>query len=249
MIKSFLQKIKSLSNKVNSKVIAVILFLLVFGTYMMLSRFLGMLSTEVILISAIILSSLFCILYLKEADPKRRWSRKVFNFSFLVLASLSSLFIIGEKLNWFGFLGKFLLFPLVFIFIAFTIIYIVWSLQFSFKKRFKIPIKPSNVSSFSALYLMSFMVIYFAITNVMANRGFFISKFLFFCAPLFLIGFFAICSSRFRDLNQSMWYCLGLLVPVYNIYLLYRLIFVRGTKEENQYGPDPLEKPAIVQLL
>ena len=58
---------------------------------------------------------------------------------------------------------------------------------------------------------------------------------------MFLVIFSDIYLKRFHDLNQSGWLVMGMLVPFYNIYLLYRLLLVDGTKGENKYGPDPLE--------
>ncbi len=47
---------------------------------------------------------------------------------------------------------------------------------------------------------------------------------------------------RFHDLNRPgshVWYVF--LVPFYNIYLLFLLLFKRGTQGRNEYGNDPLE--------
>lgn len=56
-----------------------------------------------------------------------------------------------------------------------------------------------------------------------------------------LIGLFFVVR-RFRDMDRSGLYALGLLVPFYNIYLGIILLFKKGTTGENQYGPDPLER-------
>jgi uncharacterized membrane protein YhaH (DUF805 family) len=45
---------------------------------------------------------------------------------------------------------------------------------------------------------------------------------------------------RLHDLNRPGWFCIGMLLPVINIVLLIYLVFFKGTKGPNQYGPDPL---------
>jgi uncharacterized membrane protein YhaH (DUF805 family) len=47
---------------------------------------------------------------------------------------------------------------------------------------------------------------------------------------------FLITIKRFHDLNNSGWHVLTLFVPVYNIYIIFRLFFVKGTAKENKYG-------------
>lgn len=242
MIEIFLQRIKKLSGKINSKVVYVILFFLLFGVYMILSRILEIFRTEVVIIFTIGLCLLFSMLYEREIKVKKRCSRKVFNFTFLILTSLFSFFIMAE-LNWVKSLGRG--FTMISFFVVCTAFFALMFFVAKKYKEYKSP--PSDTFLFPSLLFLIFLITYLTIVNEMEQRGF-SGGFLLFCA-FFLIGFLAICSSRFRDLNQSMWYCFGLFVPFYNIYLLYRLIFVRGTKGENQYGPDPLEKPAIVQLL
>ena len=45
---------------------------------------------------------------------------------------------------------------------------------------------------------------------------------------------------RFHDLNMSGDYFCALIVPIYNIYLSFLLLFMKGTEGPNQYGIDPL---------
>lgn len=45
---------------------------------------------------------------------------------------------------------------------------------------------------------------------------------------------------RFHDLDKSGWYVLGMLVPLFNIYLAIILLFQKGTTGPNRFGPDPL---------
>ena len=47
-------------------------------------------------------------------------------------------------------------------------------------------------------------------------------------------------AQRLHDLNRSGWHVLLLLVPLYNIYLVFVLLLKKGTEGPNQYGPDPL---------
>lgn len=50
----------------------------------------------------------------------------------------------------------------------------------------------------------------------------------------------AVTVKRLHDLNRSGWYWLGFMVPIYNIYLTFLLLFGEGTNGPNRFGPDPL---------
>lgn len=45
---------------------------------------------------------------------------------------------------------------------------------------------------------------------------------------------------RLHDLGRPGWHWLGLMVPLYNIYLGLVLLFQKGTDGPNEFGPDPL---------
>jgi uncharacterized membrane protein YhaH (DUF805 family) len=47
---------------------------------------------------------------------------------------------------------------------------------------------------------------------------------------------------RFHDLNRPGIHFLFMLIPFYNIYLAFVLLFKKGTEGPNQYGDDPLKK-------
>lgn len=49
-----------------------------------------------------------------------------------------------------------------------------------------------------------------------------------------------VASKRLHDLNTSAWYLLLGLIPLVNIGLGLVLVFARGTRGPNKYGPDPL---------
>ena len=44
---------------------------------------------------------------------------------------------------------------------------------------------------------------------------------------------------RLHDLDRPAWHWFLLMVPVYNIYLGFVLLFQKGTDGPNQFGPDP----------
>lgn len=44
---------------------------------------------------------------------------------------------------------------------------------------------------------------------------------------------------RLHDLNRPLKHLLYLLVPIYNLYLLFCILFVKGNAESNQYGESP----------
>lgn len=49
-------------------------------------------------------------------------------------------------------------------------------------------------------------------------------------------------AKRFHDLDKSAWYILGMMVPLFNIYLAIILLFQKGTTGPNRFGPDPLAR-------
>lgn len=46
---------------------------------------------------------------------------------------------------------------------------------------------------------------------------------------------------RLHDLDKPNWWCVGMIVPIVNFLLLFSLLFFRGTRGPNRYGPDPLD--------
>ena len=56
-------------------------------------------------------------------------------------------------------------------------------------------------------------------------------------------GAAAIAVKRLHDLGRPGWYVLGTLIPIYNLYLGWIMLFKRGDVGPNEYGPDPLEAP------
>jgi len=55
-----------------------------------------------------------------------------------------------------------------------------------------------------------------------------------------LIAAMAVTVKRLHDLGRSGWHWLGFMVPIYNLYLTFVLLFKEGTRGPNQFGPDPL---------
>jgi uncharacterized membrane protein YhaH (DUF805 family) len=62
---------------------------------------------------------------------------------------------------------------------------------------------------------------------------------LFISVPAMLMVAFLIVR-RLHDLGRPGWHYWLLIVPFYNIYLAFVLLFQKGSTGENQYGPDPL---------
>lgn len=46
---------------------------------------------------------------------------------------------------------------------------------------------------------------------------------------------------RLHDLDKPPWWCIGMFVPIVNFLLLFFLLFCKGTKGPNRYGPAPLD--------
>ena len=51
----------------------------------------------------------------------------------------------------------------------------------------------------------------------------------------------ALTIRRLHDLDKPNWWCIGMIVPIVNFLLLFALLFFRGTRGPNRYGPDPLD--------
>ena len=55
-----------------------------------------------------------------------------------------------------------------------------------------------------------------------------------------IIPAFTLSIRRLHDLNRPAWWCIGFFIPMVNFVLGIYLLFFRGTKGPNQYGPNPL---------
>ena len=49
-----------------------------------------------------------------------------------------------------------------------------------------------------------------------------------------------VCVKRLHDLDRPGWHFWLLLVPLYNIYLSFVVLFGKGTEGSNQFGADPV---------
>ena len=58
---------------------------------------------------------------------------------------------------------------------------------------------------------------------------------------LFYFCVFNLAAKRFHDLNMSGKYFFTLFIPGYNIYILFKLLFTKGTDGSNKFGIDPLK--------
>jgi len=55
-----------------------------------------------------------------------------------------------------------------------------------------------------------------------------------------------VAAKRGHDRNHSTkWLLLCSLIPLFNIWVIIELAFLKGTEGENDYGPDPLRKRVI----
>ncbi len=57
----------------------------------------------------------------------------------------------------------------------------------------------------------------------------------------FIYPSIAILIKRFHDRGRSGWWCILMLVPLVNIWLLIEAGFLRGTVGPNRYGEDPVQ--------
>ncbi|WP_099192081.1 DUF805 domain-containing protein [Tepidibacter mesophilus] len=56
----------------------------------------------------------------------------------------------------------------------------------------------------------------------------------------YLIFYICLIVQRLHDLNRSGIHILLLLIPIYDVYLKFIILFKKGTNGPNQYGEDPL---------
>jgi uncharacterized membrane protein YhaH (DUF805 family) len=52
---------------------------------------------------------------------------------------------------------------------------------------------------------------------------------------------------RLHDLDRPAWHTVLVLVPFYNLYLGFQLLFLRGTIGANHFGPDPVPGTALTR--
>lgn len=50
----------------------------------------------------------------------------------------------------------------------------------------------------------------------------------------------AVSVKRLHDMDMSGWHLLGMVVPLWNVYLGFKMLLGRGTPGPNRFGPDPL---------
>ena len=59
----------------------------------------------------------------------------------------------------------------------------------------------------------------------------------------------AVTVKRLHDIDRPGWHWFLLAIPLYNIYLGFKLLFERGTQGDNRFGPDPLAyRPALAPV-
>ena len=52
----------------------------------------------------------------------------------------------------------------------------------------------------------------------------------------------AVSVKRLHDLDMSGWHVLGLMVPLWNVYIGLKMLLVKGTDGPNRFGRDPLAR-------
>lgn len=238
----FLKKVKIFFNGINSLGVFW-LWLLVWMPLLAISKyFLNDLSEEILIGAMITWLFSFMLYEIEFNENKERMKRKTANLLFLLSFAVAGFFIVLDRFKlWERFLKRMDFVPIVSVPIVlasiFILLFLFGFMLFFLKKKRNLK-WDRKIRKPSALISDFFIICFVAIVIEMERRGYsFYFLFAAFIAPLIWIH---ASIRRFHDLNQSGRYCFGLLVPFYNIYLLYRLVFVRGTKGENTYGPDPL---------
>jgi len=89
----------------------------------------------------------------------------------------------------------------------------------------------------SALALLATFLVLFVFLETMVNRA---STWILY--PPFFWCIFALAVKRLHDRGQSAWWLAIVIVPLLGpLWLLFILVFRKGSPGENQYGPDPLQ--------
>jgi len=107
---------------------------------------------------------------------------------------------------------------------------------FSFKGRV-------DIRSFQSFFVAAVVISFFNSFIFQLSRD--TNTFWFILGMLVTVAFTAIlvimAVKRLQDIGRNPWEILTLLIPIYNLYLLYILLFEEGDKGENKYGKDPLQ--------
>ena len=89
----------------------------------------------------------------------------------------------------------------------------------------------------------TYAVVYFSalVCSVILYKMFLQSPFItnIIIAPALIIILFNLSIKRFHDVGRSRWYSLLFFVPVVNFIAFLYLLFKKGTKGPNQFGPSP----------
>ena len=241
ILKALLQTGKELLNSINGTSLFLLSWFSFLPVFLIVKDFFHNLPTE-ILAGFIVLGALILIFCDKKSTG--RLKRKTTNWLSLIslLITLCIFILIDQPSWWLRLLGDLSL-PILAINVV--ILLFVFILCFSIGKL------SANLSNkYQSSNLTCFVSGVYGVGLVTFSADISQQKLvLLFAVTFFIMLWRTIAIKRFHDLNQASTDCFGLLVPFYNIYLLYRLIFVKGTKGENKYGPDPLAKSEISQSL
>ena len=69
------------------------------------------------------------------------------------------------------------------------------------------------------------------------------------CYLASFVFYFMLAKRRFNDMDKSGWFCILILIPLVNLFIILWLIFGRGTRGENRFGPEPVANPLSVKIL
>ena len=113
-----------------------------------------------------------------------------------------------------------------------------FDLFFSFEGRI-------SRSTYWLKYMLPYTLVYFVLAILDINTGSFdySTGYGTYTAIFTLLGVIpslAIGIKRCHDRNRTGWFLLVSLIPLFNIWMLIELWFLKGTSGNNKYGPDPL---------
>ena len=229
---------RKLSNRTDARFAKTVFYVVLIFSIIIIMQLLSLLINNtpiVISIFLMIIGGLLVPLFYEKfcGKDRKRLERATAKKYFLTLFVSFVFFMIIEEFNLRWIISLLILIIILTVFIL-NFVYRDSVIKFLEKRLPKI----GNI-----LYLWPLLFILCGFTIIvfgMERRGFStVSLAIYF---MFLVIFSDICLKRLHDLNQSGWSVMGMLIPFYNIYLLYKLLFIKGTKGENKYGHDPLEE-------
>ncbi len=122
----------------------------------------------------------------------------------------------------------------------------IWKMIFNYEGRLNR--KPFIIQYLPLVFFVTVLYSFiYAIASEMGSGNFPVTTFWIILLILLFIVFLILCTygwglciRRLHDTDHSGWWTLGASVPLLNFYVLYLMLFKKGTQGANRFGSDPL---------